>query len=96
MGIAEAMAAGTPVITSNRCGMPYMVRDGRTGFLVAPEDPPSVARRLREILGNRELARQMGRRARRFAWEHFRPDEVARLTLEVYREAIGSFAKPIV
>jgi glycosyltransferase involved in cell wall biosynthesis len=28
MGVAEALAAGVPVVTSNRCGMPYMLRHG--------------------------------------------------------------------
>ena len=50
MGIEEAMAAGVPVLTSNRCGMPYMVRHGESGFLVDPNDPEDIAYHLEGIL----------------------------------------------
>src|SRR3990170_1406301 len=33
MAITEAMAAGVPVITSNRCGMPYIVEENKSGFV---------------------------------------------------------------
>src|SRR5581483_1621214 len=33
LAIEEAMAVGVPVVTSNRCGMPYMVRHAETGYL---------------------------------------------------------------
>ena len=88
MGIAEAMAAGIPILTSNRCGMPYMVRHGESGFLVDPRRPDEIADRLDELLGNRELRQQMTRSATRFAEEHFHPDRVAERTLRVYRAAI--------
>jgi glycosyltransferase involved in cell wall biosynthesis len=38
--------ARVPVLTSNRCGTPYMVRHGETGYLVDPFDVADVARRL--------------------------------------------------
>ena len=50
MGIEEAMAAGVPIITSNRCGMPYMVRHGESGFLVNPNDENDIARQIRKII----------------------------------------------
>lgn len=88
MGIAEAMAAGIPILTSNRCGMPYMVRHGESGFLMDPRRPDEIAARLGELLENNDLRQQMGRAARRFAEEHFHPDRVAERTLRVYRTAI--------
>jgi glycosyltransferase involved in cell wall biosynthesis len=88
MGIGEAMAAGVPVVTSNRCGMPYMVRDGETGFLVDPLDPGDVAERLAQVLGDEALRRSFGERARAIAFERFHPDSVARRTREVYRRAV--------
>ena len=89
MGIAEAMAAGVPILASNRCGMPYMVRHGETGFLVTPHRPDEIAARLGELLENKELRQQMAKTARRFAEEHFHPDRVAQRTLRVYRAAIN-------
>ncbi len=94
MGIEEAMAAGVPVVTSNRCGMPYMVRDGATGYLVDPFDADDIADRLGEILGDPELQQRMGTKAREIALDRFHPDNVSRRTLEVYRRA-QSRRKPV-
>jgi glycosyltransferase involved in cell wall biosynthesis len=88
MGVAEAMAAGVPILTSNRCGMPYMVRHGETGFLVNPEDPADITRHLSEILKDDALRLSMGRAARAFALDHFHPERVAERTLRVYRRAM--------
>jgi len=87
MGIAEAMAVGVPVVTSNRCGMPYMVRHGETGFLVDPLAPDDIARRLAALLGDDARRTDMGERARVAARERFHPSAVARRTRDVYLEA---------
>lgn len=90
MGIAEAMAAGVPILTSNRCGMPYMIRHGESGFLVNPDDPNDIRYHLLEILRDESLRHYMGRTARAFAAERFHPESVAKRTLRVYRRAIGN------
>ncbi len=88
MGIEEAMAARVPVLTSNRCGMPYMVQHGETGFLVDPLDVADVARRLETLLGDAALRAHMGEAARAVALARFHPQTVARRTLQVYREML--------
>ncbi len=88
MGIEEAMAAGLPVVTSNRCGMPYMIRDGETGYLVDPSDPDDIAWRLGQLLQDDGLRARMGEKARQIALDRFHPDVVARRTREVYLRAI--------
>ena len=90
MGIEEAMAAGVPVVTSNRCGMPYMVRHGESGFLVDPNDPADIARRLERLMNDDVLREGMGKRSREIASERFHPRIVARRTREVYLEAARS------
>lgn len=89
LSIEEAMAAGVPVVTSNRCGMPYMVADGVTGWLVDPENPAEIADRLAQLLGARDVARQMGERARAVARDRFHPARVAAKTVDVYRTAVA-------
>ena len=88
MAIEEAMAAGVPVVTSNRCGMPHMVQDGASGYLVDPSDPDDIALRLGQLLEDNELRRSMGQKSREIAKERFHPEAVARRTVEVYRRAI--------
>jgi len=89
MGIEEAMAAGVPVVTSNRCGMPYMVRHGESGFLVDPNEAEDVARRLAQLLQDDSLRSAMGAYSRRIALDRFHPAAVARRTREVYLDAVG-------
>jgi glycosyltransferase involved in cell wall biosynthesis len=88
MGIEEAMAAGVPVLTSNRCGMPYMVRDGRSGFLVDPHDPLDIADRLTTLLTDRDLQARMGNCSQAIARDRFHPAVVAARTHDVYLRAV--------
>lgn len=89
MGIEEAMAAGIPVVTSNRCGMPYMVRDSVSGFLVDPHDPVDIAHRLGQLLKNDELRQSMGIKGCQIALDRFHPANVAARTRDVYLQAIN-------
>lgn len=86
MGVEEAMAAGVPVVTSNRCGMPYMVRHGDSGFLVNPLNPGEIAGRLQQLMDDKSLRQSMGQKSRTMALDRFHPQKVARLTHAVYRE----------
>jgi len=90
MGIEEAMAVGVPVVTSNRCGMPYIVRHGETGFLVDPKDTTTAARYFVQLLTDDDLRRRMGARSRAVALDRFHPAEVARRSRAVYYEAAGA------
>lgn len=89
MGIEEAMAARVPVVTSNRCGMPYMVRDGESGFLVDPHNPRDIGYRLRQLLTDDDLRRSMGSVGREIALDRFHPAKVAVRTRDVYLRAAG-------
>jgi len=84
MAIAEAMAAGLPVIASDRCGMPYMVHEGQTGFLIDPESAEQIADRLAMLIDSPQRSRQMGQTGREVARERFHPETVARKTRAVY------------
>ncbi len=87
MIIMEAMAAGIPVIASNLCGLPYMIEDGRTGYLVDPSDEEQIIDRLLRLLSNPLLATEFGWRAREVASRRFHVGVIAQRTMEVYQEA---------
>ena len=91
MVIAEAMAAGVPVIASRRCGIPDMIIDGETGFLIDPNDVGMITDRIAQLLNDDDLRTRMGERARELAIERFHPDSVARSTLDVYKRVIADF-----
>jgi glycosyltransferase involved in cell wall biosynthesis len=77
----EAMACGTPVITSNRSSLPEVVGDA--ALLVDPDDRTELADAMARIVDQGQLREELRERgieqARRFSWE-----ETARLTLRVY------------
>jgi glycosyltransferase involved in cell wall biosynthesis len=65
--LAEAMAAGTPVVATRVGGLAEVVRDGVTGRLVVPGDPAALAAAVLEVLGAREAMGAAARdHARRF------------------------------
>jgi glycosyltransferase involved in cell wall biosynthesis len=85
MAIAEAMAAGVPVIASNRCGMPYMVEEGQNGYLVEPESTEQIEDRLARLAGSPQLCQKMSQAGQKAAIERFHPHAVAQKTREVYK-----------
>ncbi len=82
----EAMACGTPVISSNRSSLPEVVGEG--GMLIDPT-PPEIARALVEVLNDPQLQTSLSQRgveqARRFSWQ-----ETARQTVQSYRDVLNS------
>ena len=88
--VAEAMAAGVPVVAANRCGMPYMIDEGKTGFLVDPESTEQISQRLAQLVGSQQLCQQMGQAGREKAMEHFHPHAVALRTRAVYEQICAS------
>jgi spore coat protein SA len=88
LSVLEAMASGLPVVASRLGGVPEIVVDGETGFLVGPGDIDELHDRLALLLADPVLAADMGRRARdrvleRFTWEH-----CAERCLTAYRELL--------
>ena len=71
--ILEAMEAGVPVVVSRVSGIPEVVEDGVTGWLVPPEDPAALAAALSEVLDRPDEARRRGDAGRRRVDECFRP-----------------------
>jgi len=85
--VFEAMACGTPVIGSRVDGIPEMIEDGVTGFLVPPGDVKALAERLRWVLEHPVEAREMGQRAREFAQRFFSPEGYVRSYAKLFEIA---------
>ena len=65
--LAEAAAAGLPVVATTVGGVPDIVRAGETGVLVPPEDPSALARAIVALVREPELRTRLGKRAREVA-----------------------------
>jgi glycosyltransferase involved in cell wall biosynthesis len=83
----EAAAAGKPTVASAVGGLPDVVRDGETGFLVAPRDVGALAVAMGRLIGEPALRESMGARAREHAAE-FRPEAIVPRFEAAYRTAI--------
>jgi N-acetyl-alpha-D-glucosaminyl L-malate synthase BshA len=67
----EALSCGVPVAGYDSGGMKEVVEDGRSGFLVRFGDVPALAARLKTLLADEKLRRDMGARGRRKAVDEF-------------------------
>ncbi len=96
----EAMAAGTAVVASAVGGIPEVVVDSETGYLV-PYDPKqagdpafvkkfeeSFAQKLNDVTRDASLAKEMGTKGRQRAIDHFSWAKIAQETIEVYKDAV--------
>jgi glycosyltransferase involved in cell wall biosynthesis len=63
--VLEGMAAGIPVVSTTHSGIPSMIDDGQTGFLVAPRDPAALADRLAWLAEHPDRRIEMGAAGRR-------------------------------
>ena len=78
--VLEAMACEIPVVASRVGGIPEIVVDGETGFLVEERDVEGMARRMTRLILEPELAAELGRAGRRRMQESFSIDSrIARL-----------------
>jgi glycosyltransferase involved in cell wall biosynthesis len=82
----EAMACGTPVVTSNASSLPEVVGDA--AVLVDPYDARSIAEGIRRVLVDDQLRADLSargeERARSFSWE-----QAARRVHQIYRDVSG-------
>jgi glycosyltransferase involved in cell wall biosynthesis len=72
----EAMAAGTPVVSTRSGGIVETVRDHETGFLVEKNDSQALAEAILKLIENDTLRESMGRAARSRALQHFSWDTI--------------------
>jgi glycosyltransferase involved in cell wall biosynthesis len=82
--LLEGMACGAPAICTDVASMPEIVDDGVTGFVVPPNDPIALGRKIRWICDHPLETASMGRAARRRVLENFTWPAVVRRCLDIY------------
>jgi len=82
--IAEAMACGKPLIGTNVGGIPELVRDGETGFVVRRGDTEAIATRILQLASDSQLRSQMGRAGRRSVERNFDLGQNVERVLQLY------------
>ena len=88
MAALEALASEVPVIATRAGGLPEVVDDGETGYLLPVGDVEGMAARAIEILSNDTLHKKMGKRARELAIERFEEKKIVPWYREMYERVI--------
>ena len=89
LAVTEAMAAGKPVIGAASGGIPEQIVDGETGFLVPPDSPEELARKMVLLARDPDLRVRMGQAARERAEKHFGEERVAEGFMPIYVALAG-------
>ncbi len=84
----EAMACGAAVVASAVGGIPEVVADGETGFLVPADDAAALATAINTLLRDPARTAAMGGRGRVRAESDFSWDRIARQTADLYRQLV--------
>ncbi|MCU1310420.1 MAG: glycosyl transferase group 1 [Candidatus Angelobacter sp.] len=84
IAVLEAMATGLPVVASAVGGLPEIVDDGKTGRLVPPADPVSLANAIRELLLDPVNATNMGNAGRARVMQEFSSRKMVNEVLSIY------------
>lgn len=90
LGILEAMACKTPVVATQRGGIPVAVTDGVSGFLVEPKDISQLVEKVNLLLEDKNLRKAMGKEARATVEEKFGWDKIAEEFYQMYERAIAT------
>jgi glycosyltransferase involved in cell wall biosynthesis len=90
----EAMQAGLPTIVSDIGEMPRSVREGKTGFVVPPEDSAALCAAIRRLVADPVQAAIMGAAAREHVHERFSQQRFRAAGQEIMRTAYR-LARPV-
>jgi len=82
--IAEAMACRKPVIGTRVGGIPELIQDGESGYLVEARDSKAIAERINLLLNNRQLRECMGHQGHAIAEKRFDLRKNVTRVLELY------------
>ncbi|MGB3532889.1 MAG: glycosyltransferase [Microcoleaceae cyanobacterium] len=88
--LKEAMAMGLPVISTYHGGIPELVEDGVTGFLVPERNTELLAEKLGILIQNPQLWPEMGLSGRAYVEEHYNLHKLNDTLVELYQNTLTS------
>jgi glycosyltransferase involved in cell wall biosynthesis/GT2 family glycosyltransferase len=88
----EAMAWGKPVIGCDAGGIPEVIANGETGFVISPGDEHELSEKVISLLENNAMRIEMGQNARDFVKHHFTIEKMVNDTLSTYVEILSGKA----
>jgi colanic acid/amylovoran biosynthesis glycosyltransferase len=87
--LMEAMSTGMPVISTYHSGIPEIVEDGKSGFLVPERDVNALAGRLEYLIKHPELWSEMGRVGHEFVEKHYDIKKLNKQLVQIYEGVLS-------
>ena len=88
VAVVEAEACEKPVIVSNAGGLPEVVVNGLTGFVVPPGDVGLIAQLMEDLIRDKQLRLKMGKAGREFVESKYNLKDNVKKMMEIYRAAV--------
>ena len=87
--IVEAMAAGLPVISTDRGAIAECILDGQNGFIVPVNNPGQIAIKLKQLISDNALRERMGKESRKLYEENFTEEKMVGRLSETFEKAMA-------
>jgi len=87
--LMEAMACGLPVVSTLHTGIPELVEDGNSGFLVPEKDCKALTERLEYLIKNPQLWSEMGKCGHDFVHKNYEIKTLTQMLLEIYKDVLN-------
>lgn len=88
--LLEAMALGTPVVSTQVAGIPELVIDGETGLCVPSENPQALADAMTRLLDDHNACRTFSRNGRALIEREYDEERNAAQLRQIFNQAVGS------
>lgn len=95
--LKEAMAMGLPVIGTFHGGIPELVKDGISGFLVPERDADAIAEKLNYFIEHPEIWERMGKAGRAYVEANYDTNKLNDELVEIYRQVLANqlYSRPV-
>ncbi|MBE9007035.1 glycosyltransferase [Fortiea sp. LEGE XX443] len=93
--LKEAMAMGLPVIGTRHGGIPELIEDGISGFLVAERDADAITEKLSYFIEHPEIWEQMGRAGRVHVEQHYDMNMLNDELVAIYQQVLMNNSQPL-
>ena len=88
--LMETMAMGLPIISTVHSGIPELIENGVSGFLVPERDVDALAEKLNYLVENPDIWRNMGAAGRGFVEEYYNIDKLNDKLVEIYTSSMST------
>jgi len=85
----ESLSSGKPIIVTDSGGMPEIIQDGITGYVIPVKDFEVLASRIIQILSDERLKERLGYTGRQVVEKSFSKEAVTKSTLQIYRRSLN-------